>query len=290
MPVLPPCGTSGTRCSAASRTISATSSVEAGASIAGEAPCTRPRQSVSHGSISAGIGDHRLSGRASAAACGDQLRLARSIAAWRAWHDGATRVKAARMDTAAHHPRRRPRPERRDRPRRQAAVAPPGRPQAVQGADHGQRDGDGPQDVRQPARPASGPPPHRADARSRLERSRAPRSRTMSTRRCGWRAASRSRSSAARRSSRCSCRSPTGSSSPKCSRTSRATRVDARPARERRLARDVQRRASGGGRPPALPLRDAGARLVLRPSVGCRRIVCSPSTPSTAGAILSRRH
>src|SRR5256885_2085910 len=54
MPVLPPCGTSATRCRAASRTISATSSVDAGARIAGAAPCTRPRQSVSHGSISVG--------------------------------------------------------------------------------------------------------------------------------------------------------------------------------------------------------------------------------------------
>ena len=52
MPVLPPCGTSGTRCSAASLTMAATSSVEAGARIAGAAPCTRPRQSLSHGAIS----------------------------------------------------------------------------------------------------------------------------------------------------------------------------------------------------------------------------------------------
>ena len=54
IPVLPPCGTSGTRCSAASLTISATSSVDFGARIARAAPCTRPRQSVSHGSISDG--------------------------------------------------------------------------------------------------------------------------------------------------------------------------------------------------------------------------------------------
>ena len=74
MPVLPPCGTSGTRCSAASLTISATSSVEAGARIAGAAPCTRPRQSVTHGSISLGSVMTAL-GPSFSLGVGDQLRL-----------------------------------------------------------------------------------------------------------------------------------------------------------------------------------------------------------------------
>ena len=47
------CGTSGTRYSAASFTIATTSSVEAGERSAGDAPCTRPRQSLVQGSISA---------------------------------------------------------------------------------------------------------------------------------------------------------------------------------------------------------------------------------------------
>jgi hypothetical protein len=50
--VLPPCGTSGTFCCAASATTAATSAVLAGARIAAARPCTFPRQSVSHGSIS----------------------------------------------------------------------------------------------------------------------------------------------------------------------------------------------------------------------------------------------
>ena len=50
--------------------------------------------------------------------------------------------------------------------RRRDALAHPGRPQAVQGADHGQADGHGPQDLRELARPAPRPPPYRADPRS----------------------------------------------------------------------------------------------------------------------------
>ena len=52
--VLPPCGTRGTRCSAARRTIAAASSVEPGERIAAASPWKRPRQSVSQGSTSEG--------------------------------------------------------------------------------------------------------------------------------------------------------------------------------------------------------------------------------------------
>ena len=168
MPVLPPCGTSGTRCSAASRTISATSSVEEGARIAGDAPCTRPRQSVTHGSISRGSVIDRLRAQLPLGLV-DQLcfrvRHARAIARLAEPRDS---VKAARMD----HP-----PITIVVARAQNGVIGrdgklpwhlPGRPQAVQGADDGQRDGHGPQDVRQPARTASRAAPHRPDARPRL--------------------------------------------------------------------------------------------------------------------------
>ncbi len=51
--VFPPCGTNGTRSSAHRRTISATSSVLAGDSIAAAAPRYRSRQSISQGDMSA---------------------------------------------------------------------------------------------------------------------------------------------------------------------------------------------------------------------------------------------
>jgi hypothetical protein len=47
-------------------------------------------------------------------------------------------------------------------------LAPSGGPAAVQGADHGQADDHGPQDVRELSRAAARPPPYRADARCRL--------------------------------------------------------------------------------------------------------------------------
>ncbi len=51
--LLPPCGTSATRCRAAAATTAATSAVEAGASSAGAVPRNRCRQSIVHGAISA---------------------------------------------------------------------------------------------------------------------------------------------------------------------------------------------------------------------------------------------
>ena len=244
----------------------------------GAAPWTRPRQSLTHGSISLGsvitaFGPELLLGlRRSAAlaasSCGAIARLARARDTAQSDGDGQ----------AADHPRRRPRAERRDRPRRQAAVAPPGRPQALQGADHGQRDGHGPQDLREPARAAAGPAAHRADARPRLAAPRAPRSRTTSTRRCGSPADEPV--------------SVIGGAEifelflPLADRielTEVLADVDGRhvhrrPARQRRLARDVQRRASGRGRPPAVPLRDAGARLGRRRR-GSRRSARRPRRP-----------
>ena len=54
--------------------------------------------------------------------------------------------------------------KRRDRPRRRAAMAAACRPEAVQGADDGPADGDGPQDVRQLPRAATRAASYRADA------------------------------------------------------------------------------------------------------------------------------
>ena len=61
--------------------------------------------------------------------------------------------------------------------------------------------------------------------------------------------------------------------------------VHRRPARERAMARDVQRRASGGGRPSAVPLRDAGARLDALPS----RIASICAATSSTDAMPSTR-
>ena len=60
--------------------------------------------------------------------------------------------------------------------------------QALQGADDGQADGDGAQDVRELPRAAARPAPHRADARSPTGAPRARRSRTRPTTRWRWRA------------------------------------------------------------------------------------------------------
>ena len=75
----------------------ATSSVEAGARIAGAAPWTRPRQSVTHGSISAGSVMTRLRAER-LLRLGDQLRLRRPSMQQRAWHARARRGKAGAMD------------------------------------------------------------------------------------------------------------------------------------------------------------------------------------------------
>ena len=80
--------------------------------MAGDAPWTRPRQSVSHGSISSGIGDHRLWAEASA-----RLRRSAAPRLIHGWRNSALGTDARQGHREPHgqavdHHRRRPRAER----------------------------------------------------------------------------------------------------------------------------------------------------------------------------------